>query len=302
MAASSTDFKEYDQSQYWVAPARNFRSSARLHLQHFLVQNTLGYLLEPTIEKSVVSGTQPLKIADLACGNGVWLTELHSHLAKNDVTAVQLDGFDINPVNFPAASYLPASVTLKKLDILADTVPSELKGTYDVVHIRAFDSVIRNAEAIKPVLSAAMELLKPGGFFQWEEMRGDNWIVEAPSPDTQRVACSTISQVLKGALQAQGIEKEWIDVLDTHLDAFGFRGARLLVHEKRRQDWKAWTEDYLMVWEEIASLFPPKAAKPDAPMTREAWVELFAKAVKETELGVAVHQGRVVTAIGQKSL
>ncbi|KAK8123169.1 hypothetical protein PG984_011839 [Apiospora sp. TS-2023a] len=301
MATSSTEFKEYDQSQYWVAPARNFRTSARLHLQHFLLQNTLGYLLEPTVEKSI-DRSQTLKVADLACGNGVWLTELQSHLANANITAAQLDGFDINPINFPAPAYLPAGVNLQKLDILAGTLPPELKGVYDVVHIRAFDSVIRNADAVKPVLSVAMDLLKPGGFLQWEEMRGDNWIIEAPTPETPSAACRTISQVLKGALQAQGIEKDWVDALDTHLEAFGFRDARLLVQEKRKQDWKAWTEDYLMVWEEIAALFPPKADKPDAPMSREAWVDLFAKGVKETEQGVVMHQGRIMTAIGQKPL
>ncbi|KAK8074424.1 hypothetical protein PG997_009087 [Apiospora hydei] len=276
MTTSSTEFKGYDQAQYWVAPARNFRSSARLHLQHFLVQNTLGYLLEPAVEKSL-AGSQKLIVADLACGNGVWLTELHSRLAKNN-TVAQLDGFDINPVNFPDPAFLPAGVTLKMIDILAESIPAELKGIYDVVHIRAFDSVIRNAEALKPVLTVASELLKPGGFLH------------------------AISTVLKGALRAQGIQKDWVDVLDTHLAAFGFRNTRLLVHEKRKQDFKGWTEDYLMVWEEVAALFPPKATSPDAPMTRETWIDLFAKGVKETEQGVVVHQGRIMTAIGQKPL
>ncbi|KAK8043339.1 hypothetical protein PG993_005769 [Apiospora rasikravindrae] len=300
MATSSTEFKEYDQAQYWVAPARNFRSSARLHLQHFLVQNTLGYLLEPAVEKSV-AGFQQLKVADLACGNGVWLTELHSHLAKNN-TIAQLDGFDINPVNFPDPAFLPSGMTLKKVDILAGSLPAELKGVYDVVHIRAFDSVIRNAEALKPVLTITMELLKPGGFLQWEEMRGDSWIIDSPSPQTSKEACNIIANVLKGAVRAQGIQKDWVDVLDTHLAASGFQNTRLLVQEKRKQDFKGWTEDYLMVWEEITDLFSPKATSPDAPMTRETWVDLFAKGVKETEQGVVVHQGRIMTAIGQKPL
>ncbi|KAK7962963.1 uncharacterized protein PG986_003788 [Apiospora aurea] len=133
-------------------------------------------------------------------------------------------------------------------------------------------------------------------------MRGDAWIIESPSPQTSKETCSAISTVLKGALQAQGIQKDWVDVLHKHLAAFGFRNTRLLVHKKRKQDFKGWTEDYLMVWEEVAALFPPKATSPDAPMTRETWIDLFAKGVKETEHGVVVHQGRIMTAIGQKPL
>ncbi|KAL2801546.1 hypothetical protein BJX63DRAFT_417159 [Aspergillus granulosus] len=291
--------ESYDQSTYWVAPARNFRTSARLHLQHFLFQNTLGYLLEPAVEKSLaVSSSQQLRIADLACGNGIWLTELHSHFAKNNISA-QLDGFDINPVNFPDAAYLPSSVTLKQLDIIAIPLPAELIGAYDVVHIRAFVSVIPDSN-LAPILAVANALLKPGGFFQWEENRGDRWITESPAPQVGQSACDSIVQVLQGGMAQKGIRNDWVDVLHTHLDQFGFRDARLIVQEKRKQDYKAWTEDYLMVWEELAAFFPPKEQAPNAPLTREAWTGLFASAVKETEQGVVVHQGKILTAVGQK--
>ncbi|TGJ75779.1 hypothetical protein E0Z10_g10958 [Xylaria hypoxylon] len=295
----SSHVEAYDQSKYWVAPARNFRSSARLHLQHLLIQNTLGYLLEPAIEKSLAKA-QPLKVADLACGNGIWLTELDSYLAKHAVSA-QLDGFDIHPVNFPHAAFLPASVSLKQLDILAKPLPAELLGTYDVVHIRAFASVIPDGD-LTPVLSVASELLKPGGYLQWEECRGDRFVAESPSPQISKVACDTIVHMLKASLQAKGISNEWVDVLDTHLGKFGFQDFQLHVQEKRKQDFKGWTENYLMVWEELAPLFPPKTQAPNAPMSREAWTDLFAKGVKETEEGVVVHQVTVVTATGKKPL
>ncbi|KAJ0120682.1 hypothetical protein J7T55_015414 [Diaporthe amygdali] len=300
--ASSAHVENYDQSKYWVAPARNFKSSARLHLQHFLIQNTIGYLLDPAVEKSVVDSqqSQQPKVADLACGNGIWLSELHSALEQANISA-QLDGFDINPINFPDSAYLPVSVSLKQLDILAKPLPAELIGVYDIVHIRAFVSVIPNAD-LTPVLSVASELLKPGGFLQWEECRGDRFIVESPAPHISKAACDNVVQVLKGGAQAKGIRYDWVDVLDTHLDQYGFQKARLRRHEKRKQDFKGWTDDYLMVWDELAVFFPPKAKEPDAPLTRETWLDLFAAAVKETEQGVVVHQGAVITAVGQKPL
>ncbi|KAL4950110.1 hypothetical protein BDW69DRAFT_172827 [Aspergillus filifer] len=298
MSTGSSHVDNYDASKYWVAPARNFRTSARLHLQHFLFQNTIGPLLNQAAEKALTASSQPLKVADLACGNGIWLIELHSHFTKNNISA-QLDGFDINPVNFPDSAFLPDSVSFRQLDVLAKPPPAELIGAYDIVHIRAFVSVIPDSN-LTPILTAASELLKPGGFLQWEETRGDRWIVESPSPQTSRMACDSIVQILNGGMQQRGIRNDWVDVLDTHLDQFGFQSAQLIVQDKRKQDYKGWTEDYLMVWEELADLFPQKAQAPNAPFSREAWIDLFANAVKETEQGVVVHQGRVVTAVGQK--
>lgn len=298
MAADASHAENYDQSTFWVSPARNFRTSARLHLHHFLVQNTLGFLLESAVEKSLTGTSQSLKVADLACGNGIWLTELHSHLAKSSISA-QLDGFDINAVNFPDAEYLPKSVTLKQLDILAKPMPAELIGIYDVVHIRAFVSVITDSNR-NPILSVASELLKPGGFLQWEETRGDNFAVGLPSLQVPKIALESILQVLHGSMQARSVRNGWVDVLDTHLAQFDFQDTRLLVQEKRKQDYKGWTEDYLMAWEELAVFFPPKSQAPNAPLTREAWIDLFANAVKETEQGAVVHQKRIITAVGQK--
>lgn len=299
---SSAHAETYDQSKYWVAPARNFRTSARLHLQHFLIQNTIGYLLEPAIEESIVipQQGQQLKVADLACGNGIWLSELHSTLTRANISA-QLDGFDINPVNFPGFTYLPESVSLKQLDILAKPLPTELIGVYDIVHIRAFVSVITDGD-VKPVLAVASQLLKPGGFLQWEESRGDKFIVESPSPQVSKAACDNVVKILEAASQARGVRNDWVDVLDTHFGQFGFQNARLRRHEKRKQDLKGWTEDYLMVWDELDVFFPTKAQNPNAQLSRETWHELFAAAVHETEQGVVIHQGSLITAVGQKPL
>ncbi|PYH82281.1 hypothetical protein BO82DRAFT_431820 [Aspergillus uvarum CBS 121591] len=218
----------YNQSTYWTAHAHNFRSAARLHLQHFLYQNTLGYLLEPVIAKAVMAAVQqqPLQIADLACGNGIWLTELHTQLTTNHDLSVQLDGFDINLVNFPAG------VSLQQLDILAKPLPAPLLGAYDVVHIRAFASLIGPDSDLTPILTVASSLLKP----------------------VPKAACSQASQVLRDGLRAKGISNAWVDALDPQLTQFGFQEARLLSHDKRPQDYKAWTENYLIVWEELAAL------------------------------------------------
>ncbi|KAF2994735.1 hypothetical protein E8E14_001834 [Neopestalotiopsis sp. 37M] len=291
--------EDYSTKDYWIAPARNFRSSARLRLQHYLFQGTIGPLLEKGIE-SQISGSQGLRIADLACGNGVWVTDLHSHLERAGIKA-QLEGFDINAAHFPDPAFLPESVSFKKLDILTSPLPTELIGAFDIVHIRAFVSIIKNSE-VGPVLSTALSLLKPGGFLQWEECRADRMLVQAPSAEISTEACDTIIKTVRMFGEAVGHKNDWVDVLGRHIEEHGFEDVREHSSNSRKQDLKGFTENYLMVWEEIATYFPPKAKEPQAPMTRETWLDLYGRAVKETEQGVVVHQGKIVTAVGRKPL
>ncbi|KAI1459775.1 hypothetical protein F4805DRAFT_420241 [Annulohypoxylon moriforme] len=294
----SEETQVYDSSTFWVAPARNFRSSARLHLQHLLFQNTLGHILEPNVQ-NFVAGRKDLKVTDIGCGNGVWLSDLERELSGKGISA-QLDGYDIHPVNFPAPEFLPRSVTLKQLDILARPLPEEMVGAYDIVHIRALASIIVKSD-VAPVLSTAQALLKPGGWLQWEESRADKWTIQAPTPEISTTACNTISHILKKAGEGRGSTFEFLGELGRHVEEFGFADVKSLSSKVRPQDFKGWTEDYLMVWEELYVFFPPKAKEPEAPMTREAWIGLFAKAVEETEKGAAIHQSEVVSVVGRKA-
>lgn len=111
MATASDQAQQYDASTYWVAPARNFRTSARLHLQHLLFQNTLGYLLNPHVQSSFASSKE-LKVADLGCGNGVWLNDLDRELSSKGISA-KLDGYDVNPV-IPRADISPSVSYVKE--------------------------------------------------------------------------------------------------------------------------------------------------------------------------------------------
>ncbi|RYP62642.1 hypothetical protein DL771_009635 [Monosporascus sp. 5C6A] len=288
---------------FWTAPARNFRTSARLHLQHVLFQKTLDHLLNPNIPSSVVEDSKPLKVADLGCGNGAWLIDLDRELSNKDISA-QLDGYDINTLNFPAPAFLPPSISLKKLDILAKPLPEEMLGAYDIVHVRALVSTIVNSD-LTPLLSTVVALLKPGGWLQWEESKAEKYLVDSPSPSNEisRTACDTIAHIIKQGGDARGLNFEFLGELDRHLREHGFLDVSMQAAEKRKQDFKGWTENYLMVWEELAEFFPPKATvtQGQVPMTRESWVELFEKAVHETEQGIVIHHGKIMSVVGRKA-
>lgn len=289
----------YDAATYWASPARNFRSSARLHLQHFLFQNTLGFHLETHVQESLTEA-QDLKVADLGCGNGVWLNELAGQLAGKGIAA-SLQGYDTNPINFPAPAFLPSTVELRTLDVLSTPLPQELVGAFDVVHVRAFNSIIVNSN-ITPLLTAVLSLLKPGGWLQWEETKADRFLVQSPSSEITSTACDTISRILKMSGEARGMYPGFIEHLDKGLADHGFHEVHMTRTKKREQDYKAWTEDYLMVFEELWVQFPPAADAPQSPMTRESWLDLFAKAVDETEQGVSIHQSEIITVVGRKPL
>lgn len=293
----------YDPSNYWIAPSRNFRTSARLHLQHLLFQNTINNLiLDPRILPSIASpeaSGRPLRVADIACGNGIWLADLERHLTNQSFRSFQLDGYDINPVNFPPAYTLPESLSFHALDVLAP-LADELVGSYDIVHIRAFTSIVRDNDP-SPIINQALTLLRPGGWLQWEETRADSWAAVAPR-EVSKTACETIIHMLDAGGRARGSVFDFIGELGSHFTKAGLRDVEFKQHDMRPVDFKAWTEDYLLVWEELPALFPSKAQAPDAPVTKESFTALFAKAVAETEEGVVLHQQKIAFASGRKAL
>lgn len=229
----------------------------------------------------------------------MWLTDLENELSTKGISA-QLHGYDCTIVNFPQQAFLPASVKLAKLDVLAKPLPEELVGVYDIVHIRAFSSIIFHCNTT-PLLSTALAMLKPGGWIQWDEM-GADYVIESPSPEIPKTACETIDRILKAGGDAHGIKRDFLGEIDRHLSENGFRDVHVHVDENRKRDYKGWTEDHLMVWEDLVHYLPSKSDAPEAPCTKELWTQLFAGAVTETEQGVVMFYRDIITAIGRKPL
>lgn len=67
------------------------------------------------------------------------------------------------------------------------------------------------------------------------------------------------------------------------------------------EDFKAWTENYLTVWEELDQLLPSREVAPNSPVTKEMWQDLFLEAVSETSNGVVVSQQKIILVIGRLS-
>ncbi|KAF5867778.1 putative umta methyltransferase family protein [Botrytis fragariae] len=149
--------------------------SSRLYVQHWLWQRLVGHLLHPSIPIK-----QDIKIADIACGTGIWLIDLAKELAKSETNA-QLVGFDISTNQYPHSALLPPNVKLDIMDIFKP-VPERLRGQYDVVHISLLCVVIPGGDP-RYVLDNVLTLLKPGGYIQWKEVDFSMMACKAATPD-----------------------------------------------------------------------------------------------------------------------
>ena len=72
----------------------------------------------------------------------MWLLDV----AKKHPSA-RLAGFDISPVQFPHATWLPENVALSTLDIMKP-VPEHLREAFDVVHVGLIVLVVESDDPI----------------------------------------------------------------------------------------------------------------------------------------------------------
>lgn len=135
----------------------------------------LGYHIHPSIATGL---DQFSRIADIGTGTGIYLLELSRQLPRT----YQFDGFDISDVQYPSPEALPANVSLTLQDA-RQAFPADLKGKYDLVHLRLMVLGMEKQDW-EVVAANAIQLLKPGGAIQWAEgnflhcayLRGSNTI------------------------------------------------------------------------------------------------------------------------------
>jgi len=116
-----------------------------------------------------------------------WIIEASHELPSS----AELRGFDIAAHNFPAPEFLPANVKFSVLDVMTGECPSDLEGTFDVLHIRFFNGIVLNNE-VQPLISTMTKLLKPGGWVQWEEMDPSSLTTITPRAGIDTTYCEKL--------------------------------------------------------------------------------------------------------------
>ncbi|KAI4240230.1 MAG: hypothetical protein L6R40_005259 [Gallowayella cf. fulva] len=284
MAGKTTSVQEE-----YIHP-RSYRDSARLHFQHWIWQNVLGYTLHPSVPKDV----QGLKVADIGCGNGAvgdepapsqktqcWVLEL----AEQVPSSWHLTGFDISSAQFPHKAYLPANVTLQQQDAFEE-MPTDLLGSFDVVHIRAVCVVVKNGDP-RVLLKNAMMMLKPGGYFQWDDFDPASFAAYTPSPDISKTSSDELIKTWAAYGKKLGLRFEWLSNLPALLTKGGLR-----VIESRRfaepkdKIRKATTDNWMMALEETMYVILNRSD--EAEKEKRRFQELLGMTVEETKEGVGM--------------
>jgi ubiquinone/menaquinone biosynthesis C-methylase UbiE len=148
-----------DPRQYVLG--RHADESRRLDRQHAVFSSAAGYKIHPRIQ-SILHSQNSVKVLDIATGTGAWLLALE-HTAPSGWT---LEGSDISADQFPAN--IDSGCKFSVLDI-KKPVPEELRGTFDLVHIRMLlGGLVTPDWAL--VAANVYQLLKPGGWIQWHEI------------------------------------------------------------------------------------------------------------------------------------
>ena len=126
--------------------------------QHFRLEKSFGFLVHPAIPLD--KNKSGIRIADIATGTGIWLTEA----ARGLPDSWQFDGFDISSAQFPSSSELLPNVSFYGQNALK-AFPEKCHGYYDVICIRLLHVALGNEDwekvitNLKQCLSASIPLV-----------------------------------------------------------------------------------------------------------------------------------------------
>ncbi|KAB8264380.1 hypothetical protein BDV32DRAFT_145626 [Aspergillus pseudonomiae] len=213
---------------------QSHRSVIRLNLQHFLWREVFGFHIHPSVQfPSSGSSTDPPShpaIADIATGTALWLIDVSRDFPKS-----RLDGLDIDLTQAPHPGWLPSNITLRHWDLFAG-IPASLECQYELVHVRLLVLVLSGVDPM-PVIRHLFQLVKPGGYIQWDELDCVNMQIKKVSPSVQAPALEEICV----ASYANG-RHDW-----------GFQDAKLDYYDEGPELVRAFNDQHLLTMEEFAS-------------------------------------------------
>ncbi|KAI2818128.1 hypothetical protein CBS115989_5440 [Aspergillus niger] len=147
---------------------RDKKESERLDLQHRVLVKTSGdTLIHPSIPLNEIRS-----VADIATGTGIWLQDVSKFLDTPQIERYY-HGFDISAEQFPEN---PGAIQFSVQD-LTIPFPREHRERYDLVHVRLLVAALEEAD-YKAAIANIYDILKPGGYLQWEEIDEETYLTE----------------------------------------------------------------------------------------------------------------------------
>ena len=267
-----------DQDDY--ALDRSYSAASRFNLQFYLWKETLQFNLHPSIPNPEANP----RIADVATGTGFWLLDLASTLP----TSVQLDGFDITLTQAPPGVWLPKNINMSIWNVFED-VPKHLAGKFDIVHVRLLLLVVSNA-TVESVVRRLAELLKPGGYLQWDELSCYEHYVKTVDPTVPTPGFQEMHKIMDGRGQM-----DWTLRLPTTMNENGFEKGAIYQYFDSSGFAKANTDMLLIMLEE----FGKGLAKTKGPEEDVKMQYLIQRIYKESQHGAAICVPKLVC-VGRK--
>lgn len=215
---------------------QDHRSVIRLNLQHFLWRQVFGFSVHPSIPAPTLG-----EIVDVACGTALWLIDV-----SREFPHCQLEGLEIDLTQAPHPGWLPSNVNLRHWDLLAD-VPTGLEGKYDLVHVRLLVPILSGLDPM-PVIRRLFQLVKPGGYLQWDELDCVNMCIKKVDPS---VAAPALEEI-KEASHAGG-RHDWVLELPRLLTENGFQDAKIDYYDEPLELVRAFNDQHLLTMEEFAA-------------------------------------------------
>lgn len=231
---SQADHQAWEGNDYVLQ--RDYAATTRLNAQFWLWKHELGFNIHPSIPRPSSSAC----IADVATGTGIWMLD-----ASRELPDRQFYGFDISLQQCPPADWLPPSIQLQQWDIYGP-LPPGFEGMFEVVHIRLLALVIRENNP-SPLLQSVKQILKPGGYLQWDEL--DVWSAyvtsKDPSVDLQSYQMSNE--------RAKANKLQWTRNLKQIIADNGFEAVEETHYEPDLALAKFYQDAYMMMTEEMVT-------------------------------------------------
>lgn len=196
---------------------RDLLSSARLHLQHAVFVNALGYLLHPSIPIGPAS-----LVAEIATGTGIFALALAA--AHPDA---HIEASDISLAQVPAKHWWPSNTTFTVLDVFQEPISASLVERYDVLCLRHFVSLLPGDP--NPLIARLLAMLKPGGYLHWQEWDLPTAAVYAPEGTS-----TPKMQALIDYIRPHVIKAPWVADLHQRVTSGEVPGLELIAYDRLR--------------------------------------------------------------------
>lgn len=162
-----------NESIYILNGGSEVAERTRLDVQHPFFHNIMDRQHLPAHIATELSSNPAPKVLEIATGSGIWLKELAATLPKS----AELVGLDFDTSKFHRD--LPPNITLGFGDMY-EPFPEELRGRFDVVHVRLILYAARKGMGVW-LVENLLSVLRPGGWLVWAEAGDFQATIEPPS-------------------------------------------------------------------------------------------------------------------------